>query len=90
MASLNLVSSQSPLCCLLFTYFAFLGFKLNNKLNQLLVARYADKEVIDFDNFVSCLVKLETVLSRYQLYPYRSSTCVLRPSGLSWSHSLYI
>ncbi|KAL7834039.1 hypothetical protein AOLI_G00289990 [Acnodon oligacanthus] len=43
------------------------GFKLNNKLNQLLVARYADNGVIDFDNFVSCLVKLETVLSMYLL-----------------------
>ncbi|KAG7493016.1 hypothetical protein MATL_G00020040 [Megalops atlanticus] len=35
------------------------GFKLNNRLNQVLVARYAENETIDFDNFVCCLVKLE-------------------------------
>uniref|UniRef100_A0A6Q2Z768 Calpain 11 n=1 Tax=Esox lucius TaxID=8010 RepID=A0A6Q2Z768_ESOLU len=33
------------------------GFKLNNRLNQILVARYAENEAIDFDNFICCLVK---------------------------------
>uniref|UniRef100_A0A4W4HPD3 Calpain 1, (mu/I) large subunit b n=1 Tax=Electrophorus electricus TaxID=8005 RepID=A0A4W4HPD3_ELEEL len=42
------------------------GFKLSNKLNQVLVARYADKEMIDFDNFICCLVKLETMFRTYQ------------------------
>uniref|UniRef100_A0A3Q4N6A2 Calpain 1, (mu/I) large subunit b n=1 Tax=Neolamprologus brichardi TaxID=32507 RepID=A0A3Q4N6A2_NEOBR len=37
------------------------GFKLNNKLHQMLVARYADNEIIDFDNFTCCLVKLEAM-----------------------------
>uniref|UniRef100_A0A8C8JY99 Calpain 1, (mu/I) large subunit b n=1 Tax=Oncorhynchus tshawytscha TaxID=74940 RepID=A0A8C8JY99_ONCTS len=41
------------------------GFKLNNGLNQVLVARYAENEVIDFDNFVCCLVKLEAMFSMY-------------------------
>uniref|UniRef100_A0A8D3BSV0 Calpain 1, (mu/I) large subunit b n=1 Tax=Scophthalmus maximus TaxID=52904 RepID=A0A8D3BSV0_SCOMX len=41
------------------------GFKLNNKLHQTLVARYADNEVIDFDNFTCCLVKLEAMFSTY-------------------------
>uniref|UniRef100_A0A671R1G1 Calpain-1 catalytic subunit-like n=1 Tax=Sinocyclocheilus anshuiensis TaxID=1608454 RepID=A0A671R1G1_9TELE len=40
------------------------GFKLNNRLNQILVARYAENEVIDFDNFVCCLIKLEAMFSR--------------------------
>uniref|UniRef100_A0A6Q2XK05 Calpain 1, (mu/I) large subunit b n=1 Tax=Esox lucius TaxID=8010 RepID=A0A6Q2XK05_ESOLU len=43
------------------------GYKLNNRLNQVLVARYAENEVIDFDNFVCCLVKLEAMFSMYYL-----------------------
>uniref|UniRef100_A0A673J2D3 Calpain 1, (mu/I) large subunit a n=1 Tax=Sinocyclocheilus rhinocerous TaxID=307959 RepID=A0A673J2D3_9TELE len=39
------------------------GFKLNNRLNQILVAKYAENEVIDFDNFVCCLIKLEAMFS---------------------------
>uniref|UniRef100_A0A3Q3MG37 Calpain 1, (mu/I) large subunit b n=1 Tax=Mastacembelus armatus TaxID=205130 RepID=A0A3Q3MG37_9TELE len=42
------------------------GFKLNNKLYQMLVARYADNEVIDFDNFTCCLVKLEAMFKVFQ------------------------
>lgn len=43
------------------------GFKLNNKLYQMLIARYADNEIIDFDNFTCCLVKLEFMFSTYVL-----------------------
>ncbi|XP_048339303.1 calpain-11 [Sphaerodactylus townsendi] len=43
------------------------GFKLDNKLNQVLVARYADESLgVDFDNFVCCLVKLETMFRFFQ------------------------
>ncbi|KAM8878213.1 calpain-1 catalytic subunit-like [Spinachia spinachia] len=42
------------------------GFKLNNKLYQMLVARYADNEVIDFDNFTCCLVKLEAMFKAFR------------------------
>uniref|UniRef100_A0A4W5LTQ5 Uncharacterized protein n=1 Tax=Hucho hucho TaxID=62062 RepID=A0A4W5LTQ5_9TELE len=41
------------------------GLKLNNRLNQVLVARYAENEVIDFDNFVCCLVKLEAMFKAF-------------------------
>uniref|UniRef100_A0A8B9KWN8 Calpain 1, (mu/I) large subunit a n=1 Tax=Astyanax mexicanus TaxID=7994 RepID=A0A8B9KWN8_ASTMX len=44
------------------------GFKLNNRLNQILVARYAENEVIDFDNFICCLVKLEAMFSMSLLF----------------------
>uniref|UniRef100_A0A4W6BZW4 Calpain 1, (mu/I) large subunit a n=1 Tax=Lates calcarifer TaxID=8187 RepID=A0A4W6BZW4_LATCA len=42
------------------------GFKLNNRLNQILVARYAENEMIDFDNFICCLVKLEAMFRSFQ------------------------
>lgn len=42
-----------------------LGFKLNNRLYQMLIARYAENETIDFDNFTCCLVKLEVMFSRF-------------------------
>ncbi|XP_072526975.1 calpain-1 catalytic subunit-like [Salminus brasiliensis] len=44
------------------------GFQLSNKLHQALVARFAEQEEIDFDNFVSCMVKLEAMLSAFKLF----------------------
>uniref|UniRef100_A0A3B5LQY7 Calpain-1 catalytic subunit n=1 Tax=Xiphophorus couchianus TaxID=32473 RepID=A0A3B5LQY7_9TELE len=40
------------------------GFKLNNHLFQLIILRYTEEDMsIDFDNFVTCLVRLETMFS---------------------------
>lgn len=42
------------------------GFKLPCQLHQVIVARFADDElIIDFDNFVRCLVRLETLFSMW-------------------------
>lgn len=47
------------------------GFQLNNQLTQILVARYSDSEqlVLDFDNFVSCLIRLEAVFKMFNALP---------------------
>ncbi|XP_032396372.1 calpain-1 catalytic subunit isoform X1 [Etheostoma spectabile] len=49
------------------------GFKLNNRLNQILVARYAENEMIDFDNFICCLVKLEAMFRSFQQFDKEGS-----------------
>uniref|UniRef100_A0A671YNL2 Calpain 1, (mu/I) large subunit a n=1 Tax=Sparus aurata TaxID=8175 RepID=A0A671YNL2_SPAAU len=46
----------------------YAGFKLNNRLNQILVARYAENELIDFDNFICCLVKLEAMFRYFKQF----------------------
>ena len=44
--------------------FSFLGFKLTNQLFQLIILRYTEEDMaVDFDNFVTCLVRLETMFS---------------------------
>lgn len=43
-----------------------LGFSLNNPLHQIIVARYSDANLsIDFDSFVCCLVRLESLFSKF-------------------------
>ncbi|XP_060919580.1 calpain-2 catalytic subunit-like [Labrus mixtus] len=43
------------------------GFSLNNSLHQILVARYSEPELtIDFDNFVGCLFRLETMFNTFE------------------------
>ncbi|CAD7674701.1 unnamed protein product [Nyctereutes procyonoides] len=55
------------------------GFKLPCQLHQVIVARFADDElIIDFDNFVRCLVRLETLFRIFkQLDPEGSGTIEL-------------
>ncbi|XP_030626334.1 calpain 2, (m/II) large subunit, like isoform X2 [Chanos chanos] len=43
------------------------GFSLNNPLHQVLVARYSEPNLtIDFDNFVGCLVRLESMFKTFK------------------------
>uniref|UniRef100_A0A8K9XAL1 Calpain-1 catalytic subunit n=1 Tax=Oncorhynchus mykiss TaxID=8022 RepID=A0A8K9XAL1_ONCMY len=44
------------------------GFKLTNHLFQLIILRYTEADLaVDFDNFVTCLVRLETMFSDGQI-----------------------
>ncbi|XP_023386799.1 calpain-2 catalytic subunit [Pteropus vampyrus] len=62
----------------------FSGFKLPCQLHQVIVARFADDQlIIDFDNFVRCLVRLETLFRIFkQLDPENTGTIEL--DLISW------
>uniref|UniRef100_A0A673BQL1 Calpain 1, (mu/I) large subunit b n=1 Tax=Sphaeramia orbicularis TaxID=375764 RepID=A0A673BQL1_9TELE len=62
------------------------GVTLNNRLYQQLVARYADNEIIDFDNFTCCLIKLETMCKAFQeLDEHRTEMIELNFTEVRWS-----
>ncbi|CAL8240307.1 unnamed protein product [Merluccius merluccius] len=43
------------------------GFKLTNHLFQLIILRYTEDDLsVDFDNFVTCLVRLETMFKTFR------------------------
>lgn len=52
------------------------GFKLTNHLFQLIILRYTEADMaVDFDNFVTCLVRLETMFSESHCYTKDQFTC---------------
>lgn len=57
-------------CVWFFLFVASLsGFKLTNNLFQLIILRYTEDDMtVDFDNFVTCLVRLETMYSEYHTF----------------------
>lgn len=47
------------------------GFRLNNQLYDIITMRYAHENMnIDFDSFISCLVRLEAMFSKSDLEIY--------------------
>ncbi|XP_076831130.1 calpain 2, (m/II) large subunit a [Brachyhypopomus gauderio] len=43
------------------------GFTLNNNIHQILAARYGEDDMtIDFDNFVSCVIRMEMMFKMFQ------------------------
>uniref|UniRef100_A0A4W5K3F2 Calpain-1 catalytic subunit n=1 Tax=Hucho hucho TaxID=62062 RepID=A0A4W5K3F2_9TELE len=55
------------MCCSPTLPFSTSGFKLTNHLFQLIILRYAKEDLnVDFDNFVNCLIRLETMFKTFK------------------------
>ncbi|XP_069744122.1 calpain-1 catalytic subunit-like isoform X2 [Narcine bancroftii] len=53
------------------------GFQINSRIHQAIVGRYADGEAVDFDNFISCLVRLEAMIRSFQALKQEDGTVEL-------------
>ncbi|XP_067836591.1 calpain-1 catalytic subunit-like [Heptranchias perlo] len=50
------------------------GFKINNRIHQSIVGRYAEDDALDFDNFISCLVRLEAMFRSFKALEQEDGT----------------
>lgn len=59
-------SSKSSCHCTVMCLVSRSGFRLNNQLYDIITMRYANESMnIDFDSFISCLVRLEAMFSKW-------------------------
>ncbi|XP_061551739.1 calpain-3 [Phycodurus eques] len=60
------------------------GFRLNNQLYDIITMRYADESMnVDFDSFISCLVRLEAMFRAFQAFDQHGDGTI-RLSVLEW------
>ncbi|CAL8329569.1 unnamed protein product [Merluccius merluccius] len=60
------------------------GFRLDNALHQVLVARFSESDLtVDFDNFVGCLVRLENMFNTFNAMD-KDNTGIVEMNILEW------